>query len=88
MNKHNIIEICDYRKNKDRIRQEHLCFEFLDSLKDRIIMVNTYSKNFKDYIKCMVRDGNINKSFANNLNLQIDLMMWASYEEFSRKESK
>ncbi len=88
MNRHNIIEICDYKKNKDKVKQEHLCFEFLDSLKDRINMANTYSRNFKDYLECMARDGNIKQSFANNLNKQVDLIMEISYDGLSRKESK
>jgi hypothetical protein len=88
MNKHNIIELCDYRKNKNKVKQEHLCFEFLDSLKERIRMSKTYAASFKQYLECMVRDGHVKQRFTDNLKQQVDLMMTTAYEEFSRKEAK
>ena len=88
MNKHNIIELCDYRKNKDKVKQEHLCYEFIDSLRDRIKMSQTYAASFRQYIECMVRDGNIKKRFASNLNQQVDLIMVTAREEFSTRRIK
>lgn len=79
MNKHNIVELCDYRKNKEKIKQEHHCFEFLDSLKDRIKMSQVYAKSFKQYMEIMVKDGNIKKSFADNINTQVDMMIAEAY---------
>lgn len=75
MNKHNIIELCDYKKEKDKVKNEHDCFAMLDGLKDRINMSHTYYMSFKQYIDCMLRNNSIKKSFADNLIQQVDLIM-------------
>jgi len=75
MNKHNIIEFCDYKQNKGSIKQEHKCYKFLDTLSHRINMANTYFKNFGHYLECLVRDGNIKQEFADNLKIQAELMV-------------
>ncbi len=75
MNKHNVIELSDYKKNKTKINHEHQCYEFLDRLCDRIKMSEVYSKSLKQYLECMVRDGNIKQSFADNLNKQVDMIL-------------
>lgn len=75
MNKHNVIELFDYKKNKEKVDQEHLCFGFLDSLKDRINMATLYGKNFKAYIESMVKDGHVRQSFADNLIKQVDFIL-------------
>lgn len=82
MNKHNVIELCDYKKNKNKVKFEHQCFGMLDSLNDRIKMSETYAKSFKQYVDIMVKDGNIKKSFADNINAQVDMMMTAAHKEF------
>lgn len=86
MNKHNVIELCDYRENKYKVKFEHQCFGMLDSLSDRIKMSETYAKSFKQYLEVMVKDRNIKKSFADNINAQVDMMMSAAHKEF--KDSK
>ena len=86
MNKHNIIELFEYKKNKEKVKHEHQCFEFLDRLKDRIDMSKTYAKNFRQYIECMLRDGHIKQSFANNLNQQVDLIVMACSSSIARRE--
>jgi hypothetical protein len=85
MNKNNVIELCDYKKNKDKVEHEHRCFSFLDSLKDRINMPKLYATNFRNYIETMVKDGNIKKEFAENLNLQVDMIVAEFSETIARK---
>ncbi len=88
MNKHNVVELCDYRENKYKIKFEHQCFGMLDSLSDRIKMSKTYAKSFKQYIEIMVKDDNIKQSFADNINCQVDMMMSAAYSEAKGAKSE
>lgn len=88
MNKHNVIELFDYKKNKDKVKNEHDCFNMLDGLKDRINMSHTYAKSFNQYLDCMLRDRNIEKSFADNLSKQVDMIMEASVASVCRKVCK
>ena len=88
MNKHNIIELFDHKENKHKVKHEHQCFEFLDGLKDRIKMSKLYITNFKEYLANMVRDKNIKQEFADNLNKQVDMIVKAASEDFSKKEVK
>lgn len=85
MNKHNIIELFDYKKNKDKVKNEHDCFAMLDGLKDRIKMSKTYAASFKQYVVCMVKNDCIKKQFADSLIMQVDMIMEAAAEEFSSK---
>ena len=75
MNKHNIIEIHDYKEDKEKVRQEQLCFEFLDRLKDKVDTSKSYAVSFKQHIEQMLMYGSITQSFADNLTKQVELIV-------------
>lgn len=81
MNKHNVVELLEYKKNKDKVEQEHRCFDFLDSLKDRLKMSKTYAASLKQYLECMVRDGNVSKGFADNISKQVEMLLQVTVAE-------
>lgn len=81
MNKHNIVELCEYKQNKHKVNHEHQCFELLDSLKDRLKMSKTYAASLKQYLECMVRDKNINKEFADNISQQVEMLLQITVAE-------
>lgn len=75
MNKHNVVELHDYKLNKHKVNHEHQCYEFLDSLKDRLKMSKTYEANLKQYLESMVRGGNVSKGFADNISQQVEMLI-------------
>lgn len=81
MNKHNIVELCEYKENRKKITEQHRCFEFLDSLKDRLKMSKTYATNLKQYLECMVRDGNVSEEFADNISQQVEILLQITVAE-------
>ena len=81
MNKHNVIELHDYKLNKNKVDNEHRCFELLDSLKDRLKMSKTYAASLKQYLECMVRDKNIDKKFADNISMQVEMLLQVTVAE-------
>lgn len=83
MNKHNIIELHDYRKNKEKVKLEHSCFEILDKVGSKAYELKFYIRNFKEYVELMVKDKNIKKSFADSLLRQVDMIFEASVGNIS-----
>lgn len=75
MNKHNIVELHDYKLNKHKVNHEHQCFEFLDDFKDRLKMSKTFAANLKQYLERMVRDKNVSKKFADNISQQVEMLL-------------
>lgn len=74
MNKHNVVEFHNYKTNKEQSRVEQGCFAVLDEAIGRISEMQTYVKNFHQYINNTVKYSYINEEFANNLRCQIDLV--------------
>lgn len=86
MNKHNVINIEEFIRNKRKVHFEQLCLDMLDKMGDRISEMQIYVMNCKAYLENMATDGHIKKSFANNLMQQIDLISMAASAAITRRK--
>ena len=85
MNKHNVVVIETFVKDKETYKHEQSCFQSLDKINDEMIKMKLFIKSSKQYIENMWRYGFVKEHFANDILKQIDLILEKELSESLNK---
>ena len=88
MNKHNIIKLEEYLKDKKQVQFEQICFGMLDKVGSKISDLQDYTIRFKEHLCKMTRQDLIKSSFAADIAQQIDLICMKASAYIARLEHK
>lgn len=81
MNKHNVVVMEEFVKDKEAFKHEQSCFQTLDRINDEVNKMKIFVKNYKQYIENMWKYGFVKENFANEIIKKIDLIL---EKEFSK----
>jgi len=81
MNKHNVVSLEEFVKDKEAFKYEQSCLKTLDNVNDEIIKMKLFVSNSKKYIENMFKYKYVKKSFSKEIINKIDLIL---EQEFSK----
>lgn len=81
MNKHNVVSLEEFVKDKEAFKYEQSCLKALDNVNDEIIKMKLFVSNSKKYIENMFKYKYVKKSFSKEIINKIDLIL---EQEFSK----
>lgn len=81
MNKHNVVVMEEFVKDRSALMYKQSCFNTLDSVNDEIIKMKLFVSNSKKYIENMFRYKYVEESFSKEIINKIDLIL---EKEFSK----
>jgi len=81
MNKHNVVSLEEFVKDKEAFKYEQSCLKTLDNVNDEIIKMKLFVSNSKKYIENMFKYKYVKKSFSKEIIKKIDLIL---EQEFSK----
>lgn len=85
MNKHNIVELFEYKQDKGKVNFEQECYRMLDKTIQSIHESQVYIKNLKNYLEATTRSGKTTQEFSSNLINQMELMFMESWSAINKK---